>query len=114
MENNMKDGHSWKYCGCFAREYNVHASELARRQEMLLDNENPDMFRKCYECGKDFAQEETPFIAFYEVRNKLFQMKSICKECAYKVSQKITDYEVTGEAVKFTEITKESWEEFID
>ena len=103
VENELIGGHSWKYCGAFEKRYNVGAKELAEDFALYNSGENP--YVKCFECGRSFEDDETPYQGAFSDRHGA-HFRCICKQCAYTLSVKVTDYEVKDGEVEVKEWVK--------
>lgn len=106
VENELVDGHSWKYCGMLDEQYGVGAMKLAKDYAEFYADESENPFIKCFECGKPFKPTETPYQGAFTVKNGV-KFRCICRKCAYTMSVKVTDYTLdTANRVEVKEWTK--------
>lgn len=103
--------HSWRMCGCFSKHYDWTAKDWIA--SWGLNSSNP--YLHCFNCGKKFDDDEILYQGFFKVdENGNSQLKSICKKCAYELSDLVTDYEYLGndeiEVVEWKRETQEQQE----
>lgn len=97
------DKESWKFCGILEHHYDWNVRQW---REYFGDMDN-QKFEKCYCCGKQLHDKEKPYAAFMP-DGIGFQIQTICKCCAYRISDKVTDYEANEKGdVKVVEWCRE-------
>lgn len=87
VTGELQGRHSWKF---------NDDSDIKMLKEKWNKRHNEKDFNPyiaCYECEKPFADDDIPFMGFFsdEIGCRKY---CICKECAYRISVKITEYEI--------------------
>lgn len=95
------DNETWRFCGILNHHYDWTVSKW---QDYFKDGETEDKFKECHCCKTPFKGNEFPYAGFFPEDEKGFSIRIVCKECAYKVSDKVTDYSLDENGdVKVTE-----------
>lgn len=92
--NSLKDSYAWRHCGMFDRHYDWKAREWRENYAQYSSDEEPNPFIKCYHCGNPFADDDFVYDGFFKTAdgNGNFQLRILCKKCAYELANRVTDY----------------------
>ena len=72
--------------GGITHEWNKTAGEWQKQYSELFPNSRSP-YEKCYLCGKAHDKEKPLYAGFFKVKPEEYQIKILCKECAYKVDE---------------------------
>lgn len=86
---NLKDKETWRYTGVLIRHPEWTIKEWRKQDDELLGK--GDKFISCSCCHKHFEDDEYPYMGTFSVAKGQYMFKIICKECAYKISDKVTE-----------------------
>lgn len=105
---HLHDNETWKFCGFFNHHYDWAAKDW-RKFIGEKPSDEDSVFHKCFCCEKTFTDNDIIYagMAFVEEGNG-YQLKSFCKKCAYKISDKVTDYDLVNGEVEITTWEKET------
>lgn len=88
----LRDNHSWRLCGAFDKHYDWTAQQW---QESWCLEEDKNPYCTCKHCGKTFEDDEIIYQAFTKSETGIgYGLVSICRDCAYGMSDKVTDYDL--------------------
>ena len=84
------DGHSWRFSGILTQNYNWVSKDWI--DYFSGSSKRIDI---CYCCDKKFNDNEILYAGFFD-SDKGYgkEIQFICKCCAYKISDKVTDYKL--------------------
>lgn len=110
VTGELQEGHSWKYYSSLneddAPDYSTKA--LKAEWHQFHDEKDECPFDVCFGCGKQFEDDEIPYAGLF-TETIGYRMRCICKKCAYQISEKVTDYEITSDGeLRVKEWTKGS------
>lgn len=97
---NLKDKETWRYIGVLIRHPEWTIKDWRKEDNDFYgedDNDCRKRFISCSCCHKHFDDDEYPYIGAFRAAKGQYWFKIICKECAYKISDKVT--EADGEVV---------------
>lgn len=103
--DTLFEGHSWRVCGILDKHYDWTAKGWI--DSWVLSEPNP--FVSCHCCNKVFDDDEILYQGFFTVDDhNNQQLFSLCRKCAYEISDRVTDYELlTDGNIKLVEYIKE-------
>ena len=88
---NLKDKKTFRWGG-IEHKFKKTAKEW-RDEFCFSEAENP--YIKCSCCGRDYADDDILYAGFFTVKEKSYecryQLKTLCKECAYRISDKVIE-----------------------
>lgn len=87
----LKDKETWRYVGMFDRHPDWTVKHWREQQEKYSGAENPYITCPC--CGKPFGDNEYPYMGAFKVPVPVgnYRFRIICKKCAYRISDKVTE-----------------------
>lgn len=85
---NLVDKETFRYGGLF-RHFDRTIGEWS---DSYSANDTSNPFVKCSCCDKEFDKQEYPYAGFFYIdKAKNAQIKIMCKDCAYKISDKVVE-----------------------